>query len=77
MLTLKSINVTLKQRGKMLTDSEILFAMDNAESAYDCLKMPKGRKKEFLLTFKENLSSGGILVDACPHCLGSGRAHKE
>ena len=77
MLTLQKINATLKCRGEMLTDGEVSFVMDNVESAFKHNKIPEKYNREFLLTLRGYLSSGGVLLNVCPHCLGSGRARSE
>ncbi len=55
-----------------MSEQQIQIVTENIESAWKHLKMPKSRKKDFILIVSEYLIKSGMKENVCPNCLGSG-----
>ena len=57
----------------MFTDGEIKIILKKAKVAWRANKLPVAKEEHFLLMLKTFLSTGGIIKNVCPCCMGSGR----
>lgn len=56
-----------------LSEKQIKYIIERAESSWRHNKLPESRKKEYLLTLKTYLTRGGVIENVCHKCLGTGR----